>query len=169
MWKKGWFLIMLLAFVLGSTGCDKIKSTIKKGKNYFVSKEDEKSSSNNAKEKPVGDTKPGEKSSRPIPEDGQEGSASYSDNTYYRNEPVTYYDPQKGQYALMIRKFKLREECEDFSRILRRERINNYIAFDPESKKYMVLTGKYVSRSQAEKQISSFAKMGYEVEVYAAK
>lgn len=169
MWKKGWFLIMLLAFVLGGTGCDKIKSTIKKGKDYFSSKEESKTSSADDKSKPAGDAKPGQKGNGPAPSEGMADDVNYIDNSYYRNEPVTYYDPQKGQYALMLKTFKNQEACEDYSRVLRRERINNYISFDPESNKYMVLTGKFVSRSQAAKQIKNFAKMGYDAEVFAGK
>lgn len=168
--KKGWLLIVLLVFAMSSSGCDKIKGMIKKGKNYVA----EKDSKNDAKDSRKKDgnrsaDRPSRKDrDRLQPSEDQASDALDGDDiSAYRNEPINYGQVRSGQYALVLKRFRDKYDSEDYSRKLRRQRINNYITFDEDSKKYLVLTGSFVTRSQAEKQARYLEKNGYDTEVYA--
>ncbi len=168
--KKGWLLILLLALAVSGSGCDKFKGMIKKGKDAFSEKEQSKDSADkNDRKKKRGADRPSQNNRKqPHPADEQIDSTEDDNNMLaFRNEPITYGELRQGQYAVTLKKFRNRYECEDYSRRLRRQRINNYITFDEDSKKYLILTGKFVTRSQAEKQSRYLEKNGYDTEIYS--
>ncbi|KAA3613731.1 MAG: hypothetical protein DWQ05_15750 [Calditrichaeota bacterium] len=172
MLQKGLFLFLLLAFAFGSTGCDKVKGVIKKGKNSFVEKEQsEKPSENssNKKQPPKKSEPEGDSENTDLNDDSTEDSETYQGAGDFKNEPITYSVLGPGQFGLLLKKFNNQLDGEDYSRKLRRERINNYIMIDEDSRKYLVLTGKFVTRSLAEKQARYFERNGYDVEVYSAR
>ena len=167
MLRKGFILIIMLSLGVGGTGCDKVKGVIKKGKNYFANSEKTATTETKVPNqgKPAADSKP----SRPRPSSTQNdiAEAGQDGGTAYRNEPITYGTLEPDQYTLLMKRFKDQYACEDYSRQLRRQRINNFIVYEPASKKYLILTGRFVTKSQAERQAEVFAREGYpDVQIY---
>ena len=165
--KKGWLLILLLAVLLPNTGCDKIKGMLKKGKNYVTEKKEDGGTADAKKSKKNRGNDKNVRNDRPRPTDDQMDDNQEDSISAYRNEPINYGQVRSGQYALVLKKFRDKYDCEEYSRKMRRQRINNYITFDEDSKKYLVLTGSFVTRSHAEKQSRYLAKNGIDTEVYA--
>ncbi len=87
----------------------------------------------------------------------------------YRNLPYSFGKLKSGEFAIVAGKFNSMEKAIEYSRKLRRQRINNYI-FQESDKTYLVLIGNFVTRAQAEKNLNYLKQKGLNhLEIYTAR
>ncbi len=141
MYKSGWMHGVLLAGILLSGGCDRIKSYLQ-GDDTSTTLPPPYSS--------------GQGSSQPDRDKDLGGSPV---PVPPRNEPIFYDTPKAGEFSILMDRFKKRDKAEDYSRYLRRQRINNFI-YQQAADQYLVLVGHFVSRGQAEKQMEVLSRKG---------
>ncbi len=141
-----WLYITLLSSILLASGCDRVKSYLQ-GDGGSDTLPPPYSSGQ-------GTNKPDSHGN-----DGNGGSNSHPIPAPPRNEPVFYDAPRPGEFAILMDSFKKREKAEDYSRYLRRQRVNNYL-YRVSREQYLVLVGHFVSRSQAEKQRQVLSRKG---------
>lgn len=76
-----------------------------------------------------------------------------------RNEPVRYSKLGTGKFAILVGDFRTRAEAEQYSRDLRKKRVNNYI-LERSGEQYLVLVGSFYSQSDATRQMKELTNLG---------
>lgn len=141
--RKFSIIFLLCPLVLLSAGCEQKKT----------GQGEESAAYEDSIDEPLAQEAPGGGAARPAPP---------------KNEPISYGTPGEDDYVIYLGRFNSRSEAENYSRELRRQRINNYV-FARDSGVYYVLMGPFVSRKQADRRLGQLTKRGFiKAEVYAA-
>ena len=164
--SKQALILVILGCSLLMGGCDRVKDYATKLRGDGSSSGEVSAPETKHKDRPAGEQRQWRKGDDQQLVDKNPTNPAGNDPKFkkpsIRNEPISYGDLRGSSYSVELNRFPSRQQSEQFSRELRRKRINNFIYADEVSKSYLVLSGRYTSERQARRQVSFFQNMGYE-------